>query len=522
MPPSLPRLSSVLFRARLQVRYRWWWSASPSVWGLLTETPETAVANFFTPLSQKPKDPVSWSQRSPTEDDPPTLLVGRYFTRRTGAEAGARRKIAAFDLDSTLITTSSGRKHASSAVDWKWWRPQVPGMLRDLHQNQGYQIVILSNQAGISLHRDPASKGPKASAEKRLKDFKAKCSAILSDLDLPTSIYAATGRDMYRKPRTGMWQEVCKDYAIAEKEVDLEHSFFVGDAGGRIAQLGPDDATGAAGGSKDFSCSDRNLAYNLGIEYKTPDEFFLAEQPRPFRREFDLEEYPPGTASQAETSDPLPCLKKHEKEVVLFCGPPGAGKSTFYWHHLEPLGYERVNQDSLKSRDKCLQVAKEFIAEGKSIAVGATAALPRPRSIFFFLEFFFSAKLVPPFSSPSSHLNPPAGPHLGRLTTRTDNTNADSETRGLWVDLAKNAGLPIRCLWFKTPLSVCQHNDAVRANNRPFNPEARRELPKLAFTGFTSRYKQPRVEEGFEEVVEIPFRFRGSREDYGVWARYWI
>jgi bifunctional polynucleotide phosphatase/kinase len=41
--------------------------------------------------------------------------------------------------------------------------------------------------------------------------------------------------------------------------------------------------------------------------------------------------------------------KTHAQEIVLFCGSPGAGKSTFYWKHLEPLGYERVNQDLLKT-----------------------------------------------------------------------------------------------------------------------------------------------------------------------------
>jgi bifunctional polynucleotide phosphatase/kinase len=41
--------------------------------------------------------------------------------------------------------------------------------------------------------------------------------------------------------------------------------------------------------------------------------------------------------------------KAETPEIVLFCGCPGAGKSSFYWRHLQPLGYERVNQDILKT-----------------------------------------------------------------------------------------------------------------------------------------------------------------------------
>lgn len=41
--------------------------------------------------------------------------------------------------------------------------------------------------------------------------------------------------------------------------------------------------------------------------------------------------------------------KKNDQEIVLFCGSPGAGKSTFYWKQLQPLGFERVNQDTLKT-----------------------------------------------------------------------------------------------------------------------------------------------------------------------------
>jgi energy-coupling factor transporter ATP-binding protein EcfA2 len=42
-------------------------------------------------------------------------------------------------------------------------------------------------------------------------------------------------------------------------------------------------------------------------------------------------------------------FKKNDQEIVLFCGSPGAGKSTFYWKQLQPLGFERVNQDILKT-----------------------------------------------------------------------------------------------------------------------------------------------------------------------------
>jgi bifunctional polynucleotide phosphatase/kinase len=46
---------------------------------------------------------------------------------------------------------------------------------------------------------------------------------------------------------------------------------------------------------------------------------------------------------------PVPFARQSPRELVIFCGSPGAGKSTFYWNHLEPLGYERVNQDTLKT-----------------------------------------------------------------------------------------------------------------------------------------------------------------------------
>jgi len=110
-----------------------------------------------------------------------------------------------------------------------------------------YLVAVLSNQGGISLKPDPKSI---KSDQKRLADFKGKVSAVLSQLDLSISVYAATARDQYRKPRTGMWQEMLKDYDLEDADaVDTENSFFVGDAGGREAVAG--------GAPKDHSCVDR-------------------------------------------------------------------------------------------------------------------------------------------------------------------------------------------------------------------------------------------------------------------------
>lgn len=201
-------------------------------------------------------------------------------------------------------------------------------------------MVILTNQAGLPLHRGVGWKGPK-NTDVRIARFKQKCAAVFANLDLPLRMYAATGKDVFRKPRAGMWDEVCQDYGgTGEVDgLDLPRCFFVGDAGGR-----PAIPKGGLVVPRDFSCSDRNLAYNIGLAYHTPEEFFLGEEPRSFVRDFDLAAYPFAIGDGTLQPD---IFEAEGQNVVLFCGPPGAGKSTFYRRQLEPLGYERINQDTL-------------------------------------------------------------------------------------------------------------------------------------------------------------------------------
>ncbi|KAL2022175.1 hypothetical protein VTK56DRAFT_6004 [Thermocarpiscus australiensis] len=432
-----------------------------------TAISKSAVANFFTPTSQKAKEPTTWTERSPGDNSPATLLVGKYVPDNDDARKQdvtvKRRKIAAFDLDSTLITSASGKRYADDPADWKWWHHSVPGRLRQLYNEEGYRVVVLTNQGGLDLHPDPKAKGPKT-MKNRVPAFKQKCNAVLSQLGIPVTLYAATGRDIYRKPRTGMWTEMKDDYDLSESVIDYESSVFVGDAGGRIADL-----KGAIVTPKDFSCSDRNFAHNVGIKFQTPEEFFLGEEPRDFTRDFDITNYP---FLERVEDDGSSFEKTNDKDIILFVGPPGAGKSTFYWKVLKPLGYERVNQDILKSKDKCFKAAADYLKEGDSVVV--------------------------------------------------DNTNPDVETRSQWIALARRHNVPIRCVWIKTPLQLCEHNDAVRSLNKKLNPEARQALPKLAFTGFASRFKEPKVQEGFQDIVPVHFKFRGTREEYDIWARYWL
>ncbi|KAI9048691.1 hypothetical protein LZ554_007522 [Drepanopeziza brunnea f. sp. 'monogermtubi'] len=430
---------------------------------LQSNTTQTAVASFFTPASQKPPEKIVWQERAPNDDTPSTLVVGKYqapdssssYSKSIAGES-KRYKIAAFDFDSTLISTASGKKHATDAKDWKWWHASVPEKLRKLYTDEGFRVVIVSNQGGISLKGDV--KAPKAHLS-RLVSFKSKVSVVLGQLDIPLRIYAATGKDIYRKPRPGMWTEILRDYDISPDCVDHDNSIFVGDAGGRDASNGQ---------PKDFSCSDRNFARNIGIKFYTPEEFFLGEAPRPFTRSFDPADYV--DLSPVKVSEPYE--KKNDCDIVLFCGSPGAGKSTFYFRNLEHLGYTRINQDILKTREKCLKVAAVCLAEGKSVAI--------------------------------------------------DNTNAFPEVRKKWIELAAKHAVPIRCVLFTAASQICEHNDAVRALNDVMNPEKRAILPSMAFRGFASRYRRPQVDEGFEDITEVPFKFIGNEVERQIWTRHWI
>jgi bifunctional polynucleotide phosphatase/kinase len=361
-------------------------------------TTSKAAANFFTPISQKAKEPEAVKFQIIND----TLLKAQHGNPDAVVTAYPKPvRIAAFDLDDTIIATASGNRFAKDKNDWRWWHASVPAKVKQLH-SEGFVIVFISNQAGISLRSD--TKKPNGMIS--LNKWKDKVRAVLTTLDLPVTVFAATGHDLFRKPRTGMWKKLLEGYGLAEETVNHEGSIFIGDAAGRAGDKSQKV-------KKDHSCSDRDFAANVGIGFQTPEEFFLGDETKPFERLLHPSDYLDVELTTDTEVPPLVFTKKNEVEIVLFCGSPGAGKSTFYWTFMQPLGYERVNQDLLKTRDKCVKVATQHVEDKQSVVV--------------------------------------------------DNTNADKDTRAVWVALAAKLKVPIRLVHFTAPAKLCEHNDTVRA-----------------------------------------------------------
>ena len=340
-------------------------------------------------------------------------------------------KAAIFDLDYTLICTSSGKKFPKDAEDWKWLFPCVPNKLRDLQRKDGCRIVIVSNQMG--LKGKPTKEG----------QFKAKCEAILRVLSIPVVVVVATDRDKYRKPLLGMWELLAGGLG---PKLSLEECFYVGDAAGR-----PDGWS--VGKKKDFSCSDRRFAANVGLRFHTPEEFFMAQSLAPFSwGEFDprvlLRSPPPLLEPKSAQIVSL----SSRIEVVVFVGCPASGKSSFYRQHMAK-SHNIVNRDQLGTWQKCVDACGAVVKSGRSVVI--------------------------------------------------DNTNPDVESRKRYLDIAKKLQIPARCFVFTTSHSHALHNNKFRelTNRDPkYKP-----VPDLAFNTFKSRFIEPTLEEGFTEIVKVQF-----------------
>jgi bifunctional polynucleotide phosphatase/kinase len=58
------------------------------------------------------------------------------------------------------------------------------------------------------------------------------------------------------------------------------------------------------------------------------------------------------------------------QELILFVGYPCLGKTTFFRQYFEAAGYLHINQDTLKTRDKCVKAVQAELKAGNKCVVG--------------------------------------------------------------------------------------------------------------------------------------------------------
>lgn len=271
----------------------------------------------------------------------------------------SKSKIAAFDMDGTIITPKSGKVFPTDFNDWKILLSQIPAKLKQLIQDD-YKVVFMTNQGGM------------AKGTTKPSEFREKLVNIASKLSIPLQVFISPKQSIYRKPSTGMWKYLV-DQANDGIAVDMSSSFYCGDAAGRQAKW-------ALGKKKDHSCGDRLFAMNLGLKFYTPEEYFLGQRPVAYKE-------PSFNPRAFEVSGPLlhpsnADLTSVKQEVIMLVGYPGSGKSHFSKQHSAKSKYVVVNRDLLGSWQKCTAEMEKALDVGKSVIIDNTNPDCESRSRF--------------------------------------------------------------------------------------------------------------------------------------------
>lgn len=335
-------------------------------------------------------------------------------------------KILGFDMDSTLITTISGKTFPVDNKDWKILYPNIPEVIQK-YAADGYRIVIFTNQKGIKEGKQDK------------KGMQNKIESVLQAVGVNGLAMVSCGDDEFRKPCTGMWDLLAKDLNGGVK-IDISQSKYIGDAAGRPA---------AGGRKKDFNDTDLKYALNIGVAFQTPEKFFLGQRDNFPAPAVDPRNIKKSGAVLKGTSDNS-SITKSTVEMIIFVGSPGSGKSTFWKNYLS--SYTRVNNDTLRTREKCLKVARASLENNKSCVI--------------------------------------------------DNTNPTAEVRRFYINLAKELKVPVRCFVFKVPKDLAFHLDTLRRVNKHHSHLSGR-VGSMPIHKFFKDFEQPNASEGISEVQEV-------------------
>ena len=263
-----------------------------------------------------------------------------------------KKKLLSFDLDDTLITFTKSAKSKSPnktkdpPYKFTFDLNKVKSKL-DEYQKNDFIFAVFSNQNGITQGHIKES------------DFKEKIDKIFSqELKYPIIAFFAKEKDFYRKPCVGMWDLFQKKFND-NAQLDLSECIYVGDAAGRKKS--------STYKRNDFSNSDYKFAINCGFKFFTPEEFFLGEKSTYPIINNTLHDLDKNNNEHIKYD-----VSQDHKEAIIFIGSPGSGKSNFCENNLTPKGYVRINQDTLKTRQKVVKCLEENLKAGNKVVIDST------------------------------------------------------------------------------------------------------------------------------------------------------
>jgi len=244
-----------------------------------------------------------------------------------------------------------------------------------------------------------------------------------------------SANDLYRKPLCTPW-EMIETHFNDGVACDKSASFYCGDAAGRVPPVVK---------KKDFSASDLKFALNLGIPFQTPEELFQG-LPQKYDTKFAFD---PRELGKAPADFPVPALTS--LTLILCVGPPGSGKSSLATEQFPMC--ERVNQDTLKTKSKCVKACEDALKAGKSVIV--------------------------------------------------DNQNTSPSDRAPYLALAKKYNASSIAVHIDVPKEMCFHLNSYRLLNPASKHHRDERVPDMVIHSFYKNVKLPTVSEGFAQTYRL-------------------
>ena len=256
-----------------------------------------------------------------------------------------------------------------------------------------------------------------------------------------------------------------EDFSLDKLPISKK-SFFVGDAAGRTTASPYKKKIYPSSNKGDFSDTDRKFALNIGIDFMTPEDFFM--------------ESPPNMPYTLSGIEPKKIIKKvvesdyefvpRKKELIVLVGIPGSGKSEFFQKYIKPHKYVHINQDMCKTKKKCIDLTKQALEKGKSVVIDAT--------------------------------------------------NPDVLSRMQYTSIAQDYGYKhIRCIIINIDIELAKHLNNVR---HIYSNGTIPKISDMVYNIFRKNYVKPQKSEHFDKIEVVNFIFDKEKLKDPLWKNIFM